>query len=96
LSERALGADQNGRYVLVVNDADVVEQRPVEVGPLVDGLRVIETGLRAEDWVIVNGLQRARPGAPVAAERAEGGAATDGKASEAPAALGSAAAAGGE
>jgi RND family efflux transporter MFP subunit len=69
LSERALGADQSGRYVLVVNTDDVVEQRPVEVGPLVDGLRLIEKGLRAEDWVIVNGLQRARPGARVTPKR---------------------------
>ena len=65
VSERALGVDQGGRYLLVVNDQDVVEHRPVKVGAAVNGLRVIETGLRPEDWVVVSGVQRARPGAKV-------------------------------
>ncbi|MGE3821671.1 MAG: efflux RND transporter periplasmic adaptor subunit [Isosphaeraceae bacterium] len=64
--ERALGADQAGRFVLVVAAEDKVEQRPVEVGPVTeDGLRMIKTGLTIEDRVVVNGLQRARPGAKV-------------------------------
>jgi RND family efflux transporter MFP subunit len=74
LGESALGADQSGRYVLVVNDDNVVEHRRVEVGPMIDGLRVIEEGLGAEDWVIVEGIQRARPGSQVAAERNAAGA----------------------
>jgi membrane fusion protein, multidrug efflux system len=65
VSERALGVDQGGRYVLVVNDKEVVEQRPVKVGADVDGMRVIENGLKADDRVVVNGIQRARPGAKV-------------------------------
>ncbi len=65
VSERALGVDQGGRYLLVVNDQDVVEQRPVKVGANVNGMRVIEEGLQADDWVVVSGIQRARPGAKV-------------------------------
>jgi RND family efflux transporter MFP subunit len=65
VSERALGVDQGGRYLLVVNDKDVVEQRPVTVGAGVNGMRVIEEGLQAEEWVVVRGIQRARPGAKV-------------------------------
>jgi RND family efflux transporter MFP subunit len=71
VNERALGADQTGRFVLVVNDEDVVEHRRVEVGPIVDGYRVIESGLEPNEWVIVNGIQRARPGAHVDATRTE-------------------------
>ena len=69
VSERAIGADQSGRYVLAVNSQNVVEKRPTLTGQLVEGLRVIEEGLRPGEWVVVNGLQRARPGAKVDPER---------------------------
>ncbi len=65
VSERALGADQSGQYLLAVNSENMVEKRNVRLGQLVDGLRVIEEGLRESDWVVVNGMQRARPGAKV-------------------------------
>lgn len=61
----ALGADQGGRYVLVVNGENVVEQRKVEVGPSVGELAVIENGLKPEDRVITAGLLRAIPGQKV-------------------------------
>jgi len=62
----ALGADQAGRYLLVVNGENVVEQRKVRTGPLQDGgLRVIEEGLKADDRVITAGLLRAIPGQKV-------------------------------
>jgi len=61
----ALGSDQAGRYVLVVNGENIVEQRKVRVGPLEGGLRVIEEGLKAEDRVITAGLLRAIPGQKV-------------------------------
>lgn len=65
--ERALGADQQGRYLLVVNTQDEVEYRSVRTGArLEDGLRVIEEGLKGDERVVVNGLLRARPGAKVA------------------------------
>ena len=65
LPDTALGSDQGGRYVLVVNADSVVEQRKVTTGPLVDGLRVIETGLKPEDRIVVGGLVRAIPGQKV-------------------------------
>jgi RND family efflux transporter MFP subunit len=58
----ALGSDQAGRYVLVVNGENIVEQRKVRVGPLEGELRVIEDGLKADDRVITAGLLRAIPG----------------------------------
>jgi len=65
LPDAALGSDQGGRYVLVVDPEDVVEQRKVTTGPLALGLRVIETGLKPEDRVVVGGLARAIPGQKV-------------------------------
>lgn len=65
VTERALGSDQSGNYVLVVDDENVVEYRSVELGPLVDDLRVIREGLQPDDRVITEGVLRARPGAKV-------------------------------
>ncbi len=65
VTERALGADQLGNYLLVVNKENVVEYRSVQQGTLVDGMRVIDEGLKADDWVVVDGIQRTRPGAKV-------------------------------
>jgi hypothetical protein len=61
----ALGSDQAGRYLLVVNSDNVVEQRKVRVGPLEGELRVIEEGLKPDDRVITAGLLRAIPGQKV-------------------------------
>jgi len=61
----ALGSDQAGRYVLVVNGENVVEQRKVRTGPLEGELRVIEEGLKADDRIITAGLLRAIPGQKV-------------------------------
>jgi RND family efflux transporter MFP subunit len=61
----ALGADQAGRYVLVVNGENVVEQRKVRTGPLEGDLRVIDQGLKADDRVVTAGLLRAIPGQKV-------------------------------
>src|ERR1700712_5625714 len=61
----ALGSDQAGRYLLVVNGDNVVEQRKVLTGPLEGNLRVIETGLKADDRVVTAGLLRAIPGQKV-------------------------------
>ncbi|MEO8714959.1 MAG: efflux RND transporter periplasmic adaptor subunit [Acetobacteraceae bacterium] len=71
--DTAIGSDQGGRYVLVVNDAGVVEQRHVETGPLDGAMRVIEKGLTPTDKVVVAGLQRAIPGGKVDAELQGGG-----------------------
>jgi RND family efflux transporter MFP subunit len=61
----ALGSDQSGRYVLVVNGDNVVEQRKVRTGPLEGDLRVIDSGLKADDRVVIAGLLRAIPGQKV-------------------------------
>lgn len=71
VTERALGADQSGSYLLTVNSANEVEKHSVRLGQLVDGLRVILEGIQASDRVIVTGLQRARAGAKVSPEPAE-------------------------
>ena len=73
--ERALGVDQGGRYLLVVNNENVVEQRPVKVGARVDDEMVIEEGLKGDERVVVDGIQRARPGAKVTPVQEEAGAA---------------------
>jgi RND family efflux transporter MFP subunit len=65
VSDVALGSDQSGRYVLVVNGENVVEQRKVQAGPLEGDLRVIESGLKSDDRVVVAGLLRAIPGQKV-------------------------------
>jgi RND family efflux transporter MFP subunit len=64
----ALGSDQGGRYVLVVNKDNMVEQRRVDPGPLRGELRVIEKGVTKDDRVVVGGIMRAIPGQKVDAE----------------------------
>jgi RND family efflux transporter MFP subunit len=61
----ALGSDQSGRYVLVVNGDNVVEQRKVQAGPVEGDLRVIESGLKGDDRIVIAGLLRAIPGQKV-------------------------------
>ncbi len=63
--EVAVQFDQGGRYVLVVNEDKIVEQRRIKPGRTVEQMRVIETGLTPKDQVIVAGVQRARPGSKV-------------------------------
>jgi membrane fusion protein, multidrug efflux system len=65
LPDTAVATDQSRKIVFVVRDDDTVEAKPVMLGPLDNGLRVIREGLKAEDRVIVDGLQRARVGAKV-------------------------------
>jgi len=63
--DAALGSDQAGRYLLVVNSENVVEQRKVQTGPVEGDLRVIESGLKADERVVIAGLLRAIPGEKV-------------------------------
>jgi multidrug efflux system membrane fusion protein len=60
--DTAIGTSQVGRYVLVVNKDNVVEQRTVAIGQVDKGLRVIESGLKPDDLVVIDGIQRAIPG----------------------------------
>jgi multidrug efflux system membrane fusion protein len=71
VEERAIGTDQRGAYLLVVDDKNVVEYRSVKLGAQAENLRVIEQGVSEADWVVVNGLQRARPGTTVRPQRTE-------------------------
>lgn len=64
--DSAIGTDQARRVVSVVNADGTVTPTPVQLGPLVDGLRVIRSGIKPTDRVIIDGLQRAMPGAKVA------------------------------
>jgi multidrug efflux system membrane fusion protein len=68
--QSAIGNDQSKRFVFVVGAGDKAEYRPVELGPDVDGDRVVLSGLKAGDRVILDGLQKLGPGAPVAPEPA--------------------------
>lgn len=65
VEDRAVGTDQDKKFVYVVGADDTVRYRPVTLGPAQDGLRVVTDGLTAGDRVIVNGLQHARPGMAV-------------------------------
>jgi multidrug efflux system membrane fusion protein len=68
VNERAIGTDQNKRFVMVVGADNKAEYREVTLGALINGLRVVTGGLNSGERIIVNGLQRVRPGAAVAPE----------------------------
>jgi RND family efflux transporter MFP subunit len=69
VDDRAIGTDQSQKFVYVVDAANKVVYRPVKVGRLTQGLRIVLQGLQPGETVIVNGLQRVRPGVVVAPER---------------------------
>jgi RND family efflux transporter MFP subunit len=73
LPDTAVATDQSRKIVFVVKDDNTVEAKPVTLGPLDEGLRVIRDGLKPEDKVIVDGLQRARVGAKVTPQTAPAG-----------------------
>ncbi|RDI57980.1 RND family efflux transporter MFP subunit [Microvirga subterranea] len=65
LPDEAIGSDQDRRVVYVVGENNVVNLKPVRIGPRIDGYRVIRDGLTGNETIVVNGLVRVRPGAPV-------------------------------
>ena len=65
INERAVGTDQDKKYVMVVNGDNTAAYRPVKLGANVDGLRIVTDGLKPGDRIVVGGLQRVRPGALV-------------------------------
>lgn len=65
VDDKAVGADQAQKVVMIVNEQNMVMPRPVVVGPVIDGKRVIREGLTEKDRVIVNGMAKVRPGMPV-------------------------------
>jgi membrane fusion protein, multidrug efflux system len=68
VSERAVGTDQNKKFVMVVGPDNKAIYRDVTLGPSADGLRVVTQGLKAGERIVVNGLQRVRPGVVLAPE----------------------------
>ncbi len=68
VSERAIGTDQNKKYVMVVDGENKATYRDVSLGPTADGLRVVTAGLKPGERIVVNGLQRVRPGVQVQPE----------------------------
>ena len=64
IQDRAVGTDLDKRYVYVVADG-TIEYRTIELGPIIDGLRVVRSGLKPSDVLVINGLQRVRPGAHI-------------------------------
>ena len=69
VDERAIGTDQSQKFVLSLTPTNTVAYQPVQLGPLVEGKRVIRSGLQAGEEIVVNGLERVRPGMPVTAEK---------------------------
>ena len=69
LPDEAIGSDQVNKFVLVAADDGLVQRRLVTLGAQVSGLRVVRSGVTARDWVVVKGVQRARPGQKVEARR---------------------------
>ena len=74
IDERAIGTDQDKKFVMAVGDDSRAVYRPVMLGGAVDGLRIVTEGLKSGDRIVVNGLQRVRPGALLKTEVAEMGA----------------------
>jgi len=69
VNDSAIGTDQNVRYVFAVGTDNKVQYRAVKLGPLVDGLRVVREGVKPGEYIVVNGLQRVRPGVEVQPQR---------------------------
>lgn len=66
VDEKAVGTDQNKKFVMVVNPQNIVEYREITLGARAEGLRIVTAGLQADEKIVVNGLQRIRPGSLVA------------------------------
>jgi RND family efflux transporter MFP subunit len=65
VSERAIGTDQAQKYVLTLTASNTVAYTAVKLGPAVEGKRIVRSGLLAGEKIIVNGMERIRPGMPV-------------------------------
>jgi RND family efflux transporter MFP subunit len=68
VEEKAIGTDQGQKFVLTLTSTNTVAYRPVKLGPLVSGKRIVRSGLNPGEQIVVNGLQRVRPGMPVTPE----------------------------
>lgn len=68
IDDKAVGTDQDKKYVMVVGTDNKVVYRQITLGPIVEGLRVVRSGLKKDERIVVNGLQRIRPNDTVAPE----------------------------
>ena len=66
MPDQAVGTDQDRKFAMVLSPDNHVEYRPITLGPMIDGMRVVKDGLKDGDKIVVNGLQRVRPGILVA------------------------------
>lgn len=65
IPDQAIGKDQSNTFVLVIDESNIANYRPITLGPIIDGLRVVRSGLQAGENIVIEGLQRVRPGQPV-------------------------------
>jgi RND family efflux transporter MFP subunit len=73
VNEKSIGTDQAQKYVMTLTSSNTVAYQPVTLGPLIDGNRIVRTGLQPGEKIVVNGLQRVRPGMPVTPEEQKPG-----------------------
>lgn len=71
VNDRAIGTDQGQKFVLVVDEKNATQYRVVRLGPLIDGLRVVRDGVKLGETIVVNGMQRVRPGLIVAPQKVD-------------------------
>jgi multidrug efflux system membrane fusion protein len=69
VADRAIGSDQDQKFVYVVDSGNIAHLRHITLGPVADGLRVVKSGLHRDDLVIVNGIIKVRPDSPVKPEQ---------------------------
>lgn len=69
IEERSIGTDQGQKFVLTLSPTNTVQYRSVQLGPVINGRRVVRSGLSAGEEIVVNGLARVRPGMPVTAQK---------------------------
>jgi membrane fusion protein, multidrug efflux system len=68
VADRAIGTDQDQSFVYVIDSKNIAQLRHVTVGPMADGLRVVKSGLKPDDVIVVNGILKVRPNSPVKPE----------------------------
>jgi len=69
VDERAIGTDQSQKFVLALTPTNTVAYQPVQLGPSIGGKRVVRSGVSEGQKIVVNGLERVRPGMPVTAQQ---------------------------
>jgi len=71
VADRAIGSDQDQKYVVIVQPDGLTKYQKIQLGPIVDGLRVIQSGLQGDETVVVEGIGKVRPNSKVSAEQTD-------------------------